>query len=300
MSARVRADEALDVDPIDRRSALEAPVGVDRRDAPEIAELRGTSPVPVDDRCRTGRSLRRTTRGNRIVASRASVLFAAVKAAMIVRWARIVVVSPHSDDGVLSLGASMARWARAGTAVGAADRARARSRLVRGDGRVGSTRRVRDRGRGRSRPARGGSRVRARILGVTPSWLPFGSVDFERHGDDADVWAAVRSAVRRAAACSSRARRSPIRTTPGSTGSSRAICAADASRPLRRAAVHAPAARDAVRRRRRSALATGSRSGARSAPTARSFRSSACAEPLRRGPLAPGARERGSRLARLL
>ena len=32
-------------------------------------------------------------------------------------------------------------------------------------------------------------------LGVTPRWLPFGSVDFERHGDDDDVWEAVRARV---------------------------------------------------------------------------------------------------------
>ena len=37
---RVRADEPLDVHAVDRRSALEAPVRVDRRDAPEVAELR--------------------------------------------------------------------------------------------------------------------------------------------------------------------------------------------------------------------------------------------------------------------
>ena len=33
------------------------------------------------------------------------------------------------------------------------------------------------------------------ILGVTPRWLPFGSVDFDRHGDDAEVWDAVRTVV---------------------------------------------------------------------------------------------------------
>ena len=33
------------------------------------------------------------------------------------REQRIVVVSPHSDDGVLSLGASMSRWARGGAHV---------------------------------------------------------------------------------------------------------------------------------------------------------------------------------------
>ena len=38
----VRADEALDVDAVDRRSALEAPVRVDRRHASQVAELRRT------------------------------------------------------------------------------------------------------------------------------------------------------------------------------------------------------------------------------------------------------------------
>jgi LmbE family N-acetylglucosaminyl deacetylase len=33
------------------------------------------------------------------------------------------------------------------------------------------------------------------VLGVTPKWLPFGSVDFDRHGDEADVRAAVEEAV---------------------------------------------------------------------------------------------------------
>ena len=33
------------------------------------------------------------------------------------REQRIVVVSPHSDDGVLSLGASMSRWVRGGAQV---------------------------------------------------------------------------------------------------------------------------------------------------------------------------------------
>ena len=46
---------------------------------------------------------------------------------------RIVVVSPHSDDGVLSLGASMARWAARGRARRAPDGARARPGLGRAD-----------------------------------------------------------------------------------------------------------------------------------------------------------------------
>ena len=33
------------------------------------------------------------------------------------------------------------------------------------------------------------------LLGVTPSWLPFGSVDFDRHGDEADVRRKVADAL---------------------------------------------------------------------------------------------------------
>ncbi len=43
----VGSDEALDVHAIDRRPALEAPVGVDRRDAPEVTEVERPAPSPV-------------------------------------------------------------------------------------------------------------------------------------------------------------------------------------------------------------------------------------------------------------
>lgn len=108
---------------------------------------------------------------------------------------RIVVVSPHSDDGVLSLGASMARWARTGAAVElltvlALD-PDSSAETTGWDGRAGF--------------ATEGEAARARraedeqacaLLGVTPRWLPFGSVDFERHGDDEDVWRAVSDEIR--------------------------------------------------------------------------------------------------------
>ena len=110
----------------------------------------------------------------------------------------IVVLSPHSDDGVLSLGASMARWARSGRQVElltvfALDPAssaptggwdRRAGFLTEGD--AANARREED-------------RVACGILGVTPKWLPFGSVDFDRHGDENDVWEAMREAVERAA-----------------------------------------------------------------------------------------------------
>jgi LmbE family N-acetylglucosaminyl deacetylase len=33
------------------------------------------------------------------------------------------------------------------------------------------------------------------LVGATPVWLPFGSVDYDRHGDEADVRDAVRRAL---------------------------------------------------------------------------------------------------------
>ena len=106
----------------------------------------------------------------------------------------IVVVSPHSDDGVLSLGASMARWARSGKAVElltvlALDPSSAAPT-------AGWDRRAGFSTEGEAARARRAEDERACArLGATPRWLPFGSVDFERHGDDEDVWRAVSEVV---------------------------------------------------------------------------------------------------------
>lgn len=103
-------------------------------------------------------------------------------------------LSPHSDDGVLSLGASMARWARSGRQVElltvfALDPA---SNAATG----GWDRRAGFLTEGHAaRARREEDRVACSILGVTPRWLSFGSVDYERHGDEAEVRDAVRSAV---------------------------------------------------------------------------------------------------------
>lgn len=103
---------------------------------------------------------------------------------------RIVVVSPHSDDGVLSLGAAMASWARRGAdvelltvlALDPESDAPAGGWDARAgfgtEGEAAVARRDED-------------RQACAILGATPAWLPFGSVDYERHGDEDDVIAAV-------------------------------------------------------------------------------------------------------------
>jgi LmbE family N-acetylglucosaminyl deacetylase len=106
----------------------------------------------------------------------------------------IVVLSPHSDDGVLSLGASMSRWVRDGRHVElltvlalnpesvAATSGWDRRGGFRTEGEAARVRQDED-------------RAACSTLGVTPRWLPFGSVDFDRHGDDEDVRAAVLDAI---------------------------------------------------------------------------------------------------------
>ena len=107
---------------------------------------------------------------------------------------RVVVVSPHLDDGVLSLGAAMAAWRRAGarvellTVIGCdpASEAPAGGWDRRGGfATEGDSARVR----------REEDRRACAILGATPVWLPFGSVDYERHGDEEEVRRAAAGAV---------------------------------------------------------------------------------------------------------
>ena len=102
----------------------------------------------------------------------------------------IVVVSPHSDDGVLSLGASLARWARSGarvellTVLALDPESSAPTRgwdLRAGFATEGAAARAR----------RDEDAAACALLGVTPRWLPFGSVDYDRHGDDDEVWRVV-------------------------------------------------------------------------------------------------------------
>ena len=98
----------------------------------------------------------------------------------------IVVLSPHSDDGVLSLGASMARWVRRGSSVVlltvfALDPDSTRE-TEGWDRRAGfATEGEAARGR------RSEDRRAAEIIGATPLWLSFGSVDFERRGSEDDI-----------------------------------------------------------------------------------------------------------------
>ena len=107
---------------------------------------------------------------------------------------KIVVVSPHSDDAVLSLGAAIASWVRRGAVVElltvlALDPESGAS-AGGWDGRAGFATEGEAAARRRDEDRRA-----CAVLGASPSWLPFGSVDYERHGDEDDVRAAVGTAL---------------------------------------------------------------------------------------------------------
>ena len=105
-----------------------------------------------------------------------------------------MVVSPHSDDGVLSVGGFMSARGRAGEhvellTVFALD-PESEAETIGWDRRGGfPTEREAARGR------REEDRRACAILGVTPRWLPFGSVDYDRHGDEEDVLSAITTVV---------------------------------------------------------------------------------------------------------
>ncbi len=107
---------------------------------------------------------------------------------------RVVVVSPHLDDGVLSLGAAIASWVRRGarvellTVLGCDPDSAAPTRGW--DSRAGFS----TEGEA-ARARREEDRRACAVLGATPVWLRFGSVDYERHGDEAEVREAVTAIV---------------------------------------------------------------------------------------------------------
>lgn len=103
---------------------------------------------------------------------------------------RTVVVSPHLDDGVLSLGASIARAARGGALVDVltvfAGDPESQAPAGRWDAAAGFAT------EGEAVSWRRGEDLRAcEALGARPVWLTFGERHYERRGDDATILAAI-------------------------------------------------------------------------------------------------------------
>jgi LmbE family N-acetylglucosaminyl deacetylase len=103
---------------------------------------------------------------------------------------RVVVVSPHLDDGVLSLGGAIARWVRRDadvlvlTVLGCDPNSAAPAGGW--DRRAGFTSEAEA-----ARARRLEDKAACDTLGAAVEWLPFGSSDYERHGDDTEVQVAV-------------------------------------------------------------------------------------------------------------
>jgi LmbE family N-acetylglucosaminyl deacetylase len=108
---------------------------------------------------------------------------------------RVVVVSPHLDDAILSLGSTILGAVNAGAKVEVltvfADVASSDAPASHWDRQCGFLT------EGQAANARREEDRRAcSILGAEPRWLNFGSECYQRRGSDDDIWAAVTSAIR--------------------------------------------------------------------------------------------------------
>jgi len=107
---------------------------------------------------------------------------------------RIAVLSPHLDDGILSLGSTIAAWTHADAEVRVVTvlAGRPDSALPAGpwdaksgfasEGEAARVRRVED-------------SQACGFVGAMPVWLDYGDEQYGRGGDDDGIWAAVREAV---------------------------------------------------------------------------------------------------------
>jgi LmbE family N-acetylglucosaminyl deacetylase len=107
---------------------------------------------------------------------------------------RVVVVSPHLDDAVFSLGAAIARASRSGAHMSVVTVfAGVPTSTVRAgwwDEQAGFT----SEGEA-ARARREEDRVACKVVGATPVWLPFSDATYERRVEEDELWAAVESAI---------------------------------------------------------------------------------------------------------
>jgi LmbE family N-acetylglucosaminyl deacetylase len=108
---------------------------------------------------------------------------------------RVVVVSPHLDDAVMSLGSALAQAVHTGSKVEIltvfSDIPSSTAAASEWDTQCGFAT------EGEAATARRQEDRRAcAVLGAQPRWLDFGAECYERRGDDADIHTAVTSAIR--------------------------------------------------------------------------------------------------------
>lgn len=110
---------------------------------------------------------------------------------------RVVVLSPHLDDAVLSLGLTIARAARSGARVEVLTVFAGRPHSSKPAG--GWDRRAGFATEGEATAARRAEDGQAcRIVGAEPSWRPFSEADYREERDEDGVWSAMSDAVTQA------------------------------------------------------------------------------------------------------
>lgn len=109
----------------------------------------------------------------------------------------VVVVSPHLDDAVFSLGAAISRAVRSGASVGVLT-------VFAGDPDSAAPASWWDRKAGfetegeAARARRAEDREACSVVGASPTWLRFSDAAYEREPDEEALWSAVLNAVDRA------------------------------------------------------------------------------------------------------
>jgi LmbE family N-acetylglucosaminyl deacetylase len=108
---------------------------------------------------------------------------------------RVVVISPHLDDAIMSLGSTIAQMAQAGAKVQVAtvfaDVPSSVAPASPWDRKCGFS----TEGQA-ARARREEDRQACAVLGAEPRWLNFGDECYERRGSDDDIWSAVTSVTR--------------------------------------------------------------------------------------------------------
>jgi LmbE family N-acetylglucosaminyl deacetylase len=106
----------------------------------------------------------------------------------------IVVLSPHLDDAVLSLGASVRAWSRAGARVRVVTVLAGRPRSTAAAGPWDAASGFATEGEA-TRARREEDRSACAIVGAEPSWMDHADQQYERGGTDDEIWTAIHDRI---------------------------------------------------------------------------------------------------------